>query len=292
MTEGLRALLEGVLDYAGLFPPAQLPLEDALRNYACYRGDADAWMLGRFVMPVVRLAELDPYMPELFASGKPLALAALGRGGDTAEAWAEGIRADAQALAGFRARHPGRVRIDVYETRLPDPRAATPAIRETLGGDVELFLETKLPSSGAAFLSDLGAGFKLRCGGVTAAAFPTAEQVAAAIIACRTVQVPLKLTAGLHHPLPRFDLGIQATMHGFINVLLAGVFADASQRELVELLRDTDPAHFAFDDGGVRWKDRQASVAQVRAARREMIVSFGSCSFDEPRDDLRALGWL
>src|SRR5262245_33954247 len=68
MTEGLRTLLEGVIDYAGLFPPAKLPLDAALRNYARYRRQAESWMLGRFVLPAARLEELDPYVGELFAS--------------------------------------------------------------------------------------------------------------------------------------------------------------------------------------------------------------------------------
>ena len=57
MNASLRALLSGVVDYAGLFPPAGLPLDQAIRNYARYRQGSDAWMLGRFVIPAARLAE-------------------------------------------------------------------------------------------------------------------------------------------------------------------------------------------------------------------------------------------
>ena len=46
MNASLRALLTGVVDYAGLFPPARLPLDEAIRNYARYRQGSDAWMLG------------------------------------------------------------------------------------------------------------------------------------------------------------------------------------------------------------------------------------------------------
>ena len=35
-----RALLAGMVDYAGLFPPAELPLDDAVREYAAHLGDA------------------------------------------------------------------------------------------------------------------------------------------------------------------------------------------------------------------------------------------------------------
>ena len=37
MSPSLRALLTGIVDYAGLFPPAQLSLDEAIRNYARYR---------------------------------------------------------------------------------------------------------------------------------------------------------------------------------------------------------------------------------------------------------------
>ena len=57
-----RALLSGMVDYAGLFPPAQLPLEKAVREYAVHLGGAEAWMLGRFIIPAQRLEELEPYL--------------------------------------------------------------------------------------------------------------------------------------------------------------------------------------------------------------------------------------
>ena len=55
---------------------------------------------------------------------------------------------------------------------------------------------------------------------------------------------------------------------------------------------DREREHFAFCDDGLTWKNVAASTEEVAAARRDFVTSFGSCSFDEPRDDLRALGWL
>src|SRR5690606_19531676 len=53
-----RVLLSGIVDYAGLFPPAALTMWSAVQNYAAYRSGVDAWALGRFVAPAVRLHEL------------------------------------------------------------------------------------------------------------------------------------------------------------------------------------------------------------------------------------------
>jgi hypothetical protein len=144
----------------------------------------------------------------------------------------------------------------------------------------------------AAGIAEGGGGFKLRCGGPTREAFPTPWWIGVVLHVCREAHLPMKLTAGLHHPLPRIDPSIPAAMHGFINVLLAGVFAGGWREDTVlELLEDTDPAHFDFTSG-VRWTCWTASLVEVTATRRSGILSIGSCSFDEPRDDLRAIGWL
>src|SRR5947209_8557758 len=88
---------------------------------------------------------------------------------------------------------------------------------------------------------------------------------------------------------------VQARMHGFVNLAVAGVLAHAhgfTADEVRVLLEDDQAQDFAFDDLGLRWRDLSATVGQIAAARLDAIVSFGSCSFDEPCADLRALGWL
>src|SRR4029078_5002250 len=54
----LQTLLTGAIDYAGLFPPAALSMREAVARYADYRGAAEAWALGRFVVPLSRVEEL------------------------------------------------------------------------------------------------------------------------------------------------------------------------------------------------------------------------------------------
>jgi hypothetical protein len=55
--QSVRVLLSGIIDYAGLFPPSQLSMPEAVINYATYRGSNYGWMLGRFVTPAARLEE-------------------------------------------------------------------------------------------------------------------------------------------------------------------------------------------------------------------------------------------
>jgi hypothetical protein len=62
-TRALRVLLEGLIDYAGLFPPAALPMDEAVRNYELYREGEHAWALGKFVVPLDRAAEVPTDFP-------------------------------------------------------------------------------------------------------------------------------------------------------------------------------------------------------------------------------------
>ena len=82
MSSSLQALLFGLIDYAGLFPPAKLPLDKALKHYAKSRRLDDRWMLGRFLIPAARLGELAEF-DALFPANDPFQFAVLGRGGRT-----------------------------------------------------------------------------------------------------------------------------------------------------------------------------------------------------------------
>src|SRR5262249_40980704 len=121
------------------------------------------------------------------------------------------------------------------------------------------------------------------------------EQVAFVITACRDALVPLKFTAGLHHPIRHYNDGVKTKMHGFLNVFGAGVLAHRhhlNENQVREIIEDEDPSHFVFTDESFRWKDYAATVGEIRLARQLGVTSFGSCSFDEPREDLRTLGLM
>jgi hypothetical protein len=310
MSASLRALLAGIVDYAGLFPPAKLPLDQAIRNFARYRTEPESWMLGRFICPATRLAELAPFDRELFQSGTPFVFSALGRGGANVADIADGLRADLEAIDAFRTRHGERVVVDVLEVRLPAAVLQEASLRRGFfnsandllrrgSAPLALYYEAGFAPGWRAALGELirslDGGFKLRCGGLEAAAFPTAEQVAFALTACLSAGRPFKATAGLHHPLRRFDPQLQTHMHGFLNVFGAGVLASAlglTEEQVRPILEDEDPGHFRFTDTAFSWREWTAPVAAIERARRERIVSFGSCSFDEPLEDLHTFGLL
>ena len=83
----------------------------------------------------------------------------------------------------------------------------------------------------------------------------------------------------------------RAVTHGFLNVFVAACRAWHGDRDLEPILSETDPSAFRFDDRA-HWRDRSLSEDEVRAARAEFAHAFGSCSFDEPTDELEGLGLL
>jgi len=127
-------------------------------------------------------------------------------------------------------------------------------------------------------LGELGIRAKVRCGG---SVVPTIPALAELVQACRRLEVPFKATAGLHQPLRHDD------EHGFLNLLAAAVFGDEE-----DALAEEDPDAFAVSEDAFRWRDRDASADEIALVRRELFVSFGSCSAQEPIEGLVALGLL
>ncbi len=228
-------------------------------------------MLGRFVIPAVRLADLESYHEELFGSAPPFAFTVLGRGGATFTELLANLRTDLHDIAAFRKRHGDRVSVDVLEMRLPadlaDPNVADSTltlfktVRVFPAVDLLLFCEAPGRPEGLltqlAMLAGENVGFKLRCGGLEASAFPSSQQIADALRGCLDAGAPFKATAGLHHPLPRFDAEMKVRMHGFLNVFLAGVLAythNLDAEQIRPILDDDDPKHFIFDKRGAKWR--------------------------------------
>lgn len=319
MSPALRSFMSGLVDYAGLFPPAGLDMAPAAANYARYRGLQEAWMLGRFICPAGRLEELGHCLPPGFADRGPWELSVLAgdaRGPDEALAALPG---QVRAMQAMQERFAGRVAVAALE--IPLPQAAVrpggsfldEALAALAGPDLagrEIYFE--VPAAGdqgsdQEALTAIAAlrervpgdraevGAKFRCGGVTASAFPAVERLAGVVHHCRRLQLPLKFTAGLHHPVRHRASEPEVMMHGFFNVFGAGLLAHGTAAGLAEVeacLAETDPSAFAFTGQGFAWRDHQVPAQAVASIRREMLRGFGSCSFDDPRRDLTALGLL
>lgn len=299
----LRALLERSIDYAGMFPPCALDLEPALANHACYVRLDDSWMLNAFVLPVGQFDAAKQFLSQ-FDPAHPLSISALGPRTENASAFLEALAETDAAIRSLAAHNVDLVSISQLEMFLPgDVDSSLLNEARSIVGSLPAFWEA--PAERAertiALLADHNSnadhpifGYKMRTGGVTADAFPTSAQIAPALVAPATHQVPIKFTAGLHHPLRQYREEVQTKMHGFLNVLGAAVLAaehrwDAAQT--AAMLEDEDVSSFKFEDEFFAWRDWKIDVQRLRN-RRRFVTTFGSCSFDEPREDLRALKFL
>jgi hypothetical protein len=316
----LRALLSGAIDDAGMFPPAGLPLERAASRHRSHGRSDESWMLGRFVCPAASLDALARIIDEASKVESPWTVAAVRRiaggetSGDAVEIAARAIAADAEAIASFNERFAGRARVDALEAA-PPPSLVEPSDFERLalridpprGASVFVELPDERASAGKAAeaLRAIGRagtikrgariGAKLRCGGPSSADHPSAAHVAAILAARAEVGASLKLTAGLHHPLPRRDEATGARVHGFLNVLIAALLADrpdVNRTEIVEALEDDRAENFTFGETAISWRGRSIDLETIARGRAEAVVGFGSCSFAEPVEDLRSLGLL
>ena len=298
----LQALLAESIDYAGMFPPCSLALEPALQNHANYVRSPEAWMLNTFVLPIEQFDAAKELL-SLFDPLHPLRVAALGPKTGDAEAFLESLDKADTAIRSLSS-NVDLISISHLEMFLPsDVALASMGEARSLLGDLPVFWET--PPDRAeqtiALLTESNSnadlatfGYKLRTGGVTADAFPTSVQIGRALVAPITHQLPIKFTAGLHHPIRQFRDEVKTKMHGFLSVLGAAVLAaehrwDARQTSL--MLEDEDATSFCFTEDFFAWREWKVDVERLRY-RRKFVASFGSCSFDEPREDLRALGFL
>jgi hypothetical protein len=290
----VRAAFAALVDYAGLFPPAKLTLDEARREYREAQQGPHAWMLGRFIIPASLLA----------TNGFEETLSAI-------------VEPNAEALRAVAAVRERGVKVAALE--IPLGQSLTPfrehlsrdeildvlgALEEDLGvtnlRDLPAFVEIPrtAPWSGMlvetmAVLARLRLGAKIRCGGVTAEAFPSVEEVAQFIASACHAAVPFKATAGLHHPVRHVDAATGFTMHGFLNVLGASALAPRVPPEtLRSIVAEEDPSAFAFDDETFAWRDERVAQDDIELTRRNAFVAYGSCSFGEPVQDLGELGVL
>jgi hypothetical protein len=294
----LHALLTGAIDYAGLFPPATLEMREAVARYAGYRGTADAWALGRFVLPLSRVDELAAAQQAIGAAGQTWRLSVL---------LGEDPVADAARIRAFNAAHAGSALIDSAEARLGGPsstsRQSITALVEHLPPSLRLFIEVPPNGDLSGLMAPIAAAnvcAKIRTGGVTPEAFPEAEHVARFLMSCAEHDVRFKATAGLHHPWRgRYPLTYEqsaptAVMFGFLNMFVAAALArrGAAVEDIVGVLQAERGSEFRFGDDGVRWKDTRVTRQELLESHATFALSFGSCSFEEPVNDLRRLALL
>ena len=290
MDDALETLLDSLIDYAGLFPPAGLPMGEAVANYEKYLRSAHSRALGRFIVPVARLQD---FVREAGAHAIDAAwrLSVLA-GADVA--------ADAAIIREFNDQHGDRYRIDAVEVKASAPEQVRD-LSQQLPRDLTVYFEIASsddPAEAIGAIAESGGRAKIRTGGVTEDAFPAAAAIVRFMTRCHESGVAFKATAGLHHPIRcvrplTYEAGAaRGTMHGFVNLFLAAALVQRGEGKKGEtLLSDDDPTLFALASDSITWRDETFDLEAIRMMRR-FANSFGSCSFEEPIDDLREIGWI
>ncbi len=294
----LRNLVQSSVDYAGLFPPAALPLDVVARNYASYLASSNNLMLARLVIPTSRLDELESAAVDLVKSN-PWQISAL------VPPWTANDQLCVEAcraINAFNGRQE-KFKVDSIETKVLTAESVAPIVT-SLPDAVVAFLEVAFGDGQAAMLAEIAGKkkpnvfAKARTGSVVAEQIPTVSAVASFIAECSRLGLGFKATAGLHHPLrAEYRLTYEdnppcGVMHGFVNVFVASVVAfehQVSETLIQEVLTESSADAFSFDEEKLSWRDLSVNAERIAHWRQAGILSFGSCSFDEPTTELASL---
>jgi hypothetical protein len=287
-TTAIEALMRHAIDYAGMFPPAALPLTDALAEYARVRAGTHGWAMGAFVISSAHVGELTAGLKGP-AHVRDVPLAVVMR-----EASPSALDEIISAAA--------RLTIGALEFP-PMPAADVSAAAAAVPSGIRAYFEVP-PSAEMQSLLDAvataGACAKIRTGGITSDAFPAATAVYHFLQSCLARHIVCKATAGLHHALPgRYPLTYEqgsssAAMFGFftLSAMAALVYIGAPKEDALALLTESKPDAIALDADGMRWRDYHVSTTDLETMRRSLFSSFGSCSAQEPIDDLTRMHLL
>jgi hypothetical protein len=294
----LRTLLATAVDHAGLFPPAGLNMSAAVAAFDAHRRGEHAWMLGSFVVPGKLVGELAEALGRLAVEVPPM-------GG----AWplgviVESVAEGASVTEDVRRRHGDLLRVAALEVRPLESDAIRAGHGASAAGgldDVTVFYEVPLDERMEARLDAVavgGASAKVRTGGVTAEAFPTTAALVRFVRECAERDVPFKATAGLHHAFRgRYPLTYQpdsasGTMHGFLGLAVVAALIhehDIGEREAATVLA-AGAEDLEVGEDRLSWRGHLLTADEITRARETFFRSFGSCSFEEPVAELKALG--
>lgn len=288
-----------LIDYAGLFPPASLSVEDAVGEYRRIRAGASAWVGGRFLCRASQLADLASVATRTFAAGEtPWEVSVIfdGTPGESA-ALAKDFHAEmdpVMVVAAAEARLGGAANVAV-DPLIDSMLSIAPEVVPFIEVDRSRSIKEQVDSVATTLESRRRVGgVKLRCGGEAVDSFPTPGEVAEFIAASVDARMPFKATAGLHQPIRHFDDNLGLERHGFVNLLIATALAEAGEdRATIEhVIAETDPDAFAMSAAFASWRDRKVPGSALRRMRHSGFVAYGSCDFNEPTEALIELGFM
>lgn len=287
-TSTAGTLLRGLFDDASLFPPADLPMSEAVDGHVRHRDAWYSYLTGPFVCPETRLTQLRSALTAAGLAEIDLSLI---------------VTAGAQAVAGSLDAVATDPRLRLRSVEVPTGLGAAAGQDQAARAVAEVvaaldavplagaagYIEIPLTARGDDILGPIEEHryrAKLRTGGQAAAAFPDEPALAAALVDLADRRLPFKCTAGLHHAVRHAAADTGFEHHGFLNLLLAVAAAadGAPAQDVASVLAGLDGGEVAAGIAGLDPLDAD----RVRA----LFISVGTCSTDEPVADLVALGLI
>jgi hypothetical protein len=277
MGESLNSYLDGLIDYAGLYPPAKLDMQNAVDEYLNHIAGDEDFLVNRFVCPASMLEELLEAWPE------PDDLTLISVTASQGESFTQTVANDLKLIREFSKKvDPEFFAVSGYEIRYPQSgdSGELKALSEFEATDiyVEVAADANLEDNlHALAASKFPLYAKFRCGGVVPNSHPNSKDLARFLKEVIDLDLIFKLTAGLHHPFPVQDSLTGDRMHGFLNVgvAISRILCDDLSRNEVARILDSprvDVEPFTEED----WQEV-----------REIFDGFGSCSIVEPYADLK-----
>ncbi len=283
----LSALLNGLFDYAGLFPPADLDMPAAVVEYDELLDLPWQWAIARFITPAASLSRFTA------AAGVEdlgsWCLSGLLPPADDPE-----FAAAVDAVHAFNAPHEEPV-IDMAELKMGGDADRVEHAVELLGPSILPVIEVDWqsdPRGGIAAVAGAGACAKIRTGGIRPELYPPVEAVAEFIVHCAAAGVPFKATAGLHHPMPNRNEKVGADEHGFLGVFLGAAAAyglQATAEDVAAILQCGDRSTITFDDQHAAIAGFKIPLELIAESRQEFAMGFGCCDPREAWSDLFAM---
>ena len=171
----LRSGLEGLIDYAGLFPPASLELPDVLSRFQAYAAGPERWMLGRLIVPLARLDAVAAFVRALPAPPQPAwTISVLVPGDVRLETVGDAVRRFSDGCVTHGA---AAVSVEYAATTAGEVDRFAAEVPAWLERYVEVPLGDAMPGLLDAVMR-AGCCAKVRTGGITADRFPSSEALA------------------------------------------------------------------------------------------------------------------
>lgn len=262
----LKTLYTGYIDEAGWAPPTQKPLEVAVADFRILTSSesADAWTFRNLTLTFNQLCAVSSNL-----EGLPLSILI-----DTAGTPESAAQLNALQYEELFA----PLQIKAVEMRAASLDTINTALRY-IPGDVETFFEVPMDRRVISTLQATERQFGLKAR--TAGTEGTPAVDLAAFLAWRG---PKKVTSGIHCPFTGVNPKSGRHEYGNINVSVAAVAGSLGYPwiDIAQVLREEDPAHFAFSEQGLSFHGdsmfEAATLDQIFAVRHNGLRAIGTCN--------------